>query len=133
MKVLGVVGGPRRTGNTARLVEEVLAGARDAGHETHVFYLAEMELGPLGHDGQKYEYPEDGFYVERAEKVKRGYTAYTHWATLGPNATAFTDSVASAGTYKYRVQAFKSAAVSEYSNEVSVRTREPKSNPGVAE
>ena len=61
MKVLGVVGGPRKTGNTARLVEEVLAGARDSGHETHVFYLSEMELGPLGHDGERYVYPEDGF------------------------------------------------------------------------
>jgi multimeric flavodoxin WrbA len=61
MKVLGVVGGPRRTGNTARLVEEVLAGARDAGHETHVFYLGEMEMGPLGYDGEGYVYPDDGF------------------------------------------------------------------------
>ena len=61
MKVIGVVGGPRKTGNTARLVEEVLAGAREASHETHIFYLSEMEIGPLDHDGGGYVYPEDDF------------------------------------------------------------------------
>jgi multimeric flavodoxin WrbA len=61
MKVIGVVGGPRRTGNTARLVEEILAGAREVGHETRIFYLGEMEIRPLGHDGERYVYPEDDF------------------------------------------------------------------------
>jgi len=61
MKVIGIVGSPRRAGNTAKLVEEVLAGAREAGHETRVFYLAEMKLGHLGHDGDGYVYPEDDF------------------------------------------------------------------------
>ncbi|HUV33912.1 MAG TPA: flavodoxin family protein, partial [Candidatus Desulfaltia sp.] len=61
MKIIGVVGGPRKTGNTARLVEEVLAGAREAGHETHRFYLGEMEIRPLDHDGGGYVYPEDDF------------------------------------------------------------------------
>ncbi|MBN2334809.1 flavodoxin family protein [Candidatus Bathyarchaeota archaeon] len=61
MKVIGVVGGPRRGGNTARLVEEVLAGAREAGNETHVFYLCDMDVRPLEADGDGYLYPEDDF------------------------------------------------------------------------
>lgn len=61
MKVIGVVAGPRKTGNTARLVEEVISGANEAGHETMVFYLSEMDLNPLGADENGYVYPEDGF------------------------------------------------------------------------
>jgi len=44
MKVLGVVGGARREGNTSRLVEEVLNGAREAGHEIILFRLADMDI-----------------------------------------------------------------------------------------
>ncbi|MCW4051333.1 MAG: flavodoxin family protein [Candidatus Bathyarchaeota archaeon] len=61
MKVLGVVCGPRKTGNTARLVEEVLAGASEAGHETKIFYLSEMEITPLKAGDDGYIYPDDGF------------------------------------------------------------------------
>ena len=61
MKVLGIVASPRKNGNTARLVSEVLKGAMDAGHETLLFYLSDMEIKSLevGDDG--YSYPEDGF------------------------------------------------------------------------
>lgn len=61
MKVIGIVAGPRKTGNTARLVEEVLAGAESMGHETLVFYLSELDVAPLGADANGYVYPEDGF------------------------------------------------------------------------
>lgn len=61
MKVVGIVAGPRKTGNTARLVEEVVSGAKDVGHETLMFYLSEMEVAPLGADEDGYVYPEDGF------------------------------------------------------------------------
>ncbi len=61
MKVIGLVGSPRRDGNTARLVEEALAGARDAGNETHVFYLSDMEIRPLEYGEDGYVYPEDDF------------------------------------------------------------------------
>ena len=61
MKVLGVVAGPRRGGNTARLVEGVLAGAAESGHETHIYYMSDMDVSPLMHDGEEYVYPEDDF------------------------------------------------------------------------
>ena len=61
MKVVGIVAGPRKTGNTARLVEEVIAGAGMAGHETLMFYLSEMDVAPLGADEDGYVYPIDGF------------------------------------------------------------------------
>jgi len=61
MKILGIVAGPRKKGNTATLVEETLEGAKDAGHETILYYLSDLEIKPLeaGKDG--YVYPEDGF------------------------------------------------------------------------
>jgi multimeric flavodoxin WrbA len=61
MKVVGVVAGPRKNGNSARLVEEVLAGAREADHETVVFYMSEMQIHPLEADEKGYVYPADGF------------------------------------------------------------------------
>jgi multimeric flavodoxin WrbA len=61
MKVLGIVAGPRRKGNTAVLVEEVLAGAREAGNEAVIFYLGDMDINPLGEADVGYLYPDDGF------------------------------------------------------------------------
>ncbi|MCW4013922.1 MAG: flavodoxin family protein [Candidatus Bathyarchaeota archaeon] len=61
MKVIGIVAGPRRTGSTARLVEEILAGAKGSGHETHVFYMGEMDIKPLEADEHDYVYPDDDF------------------------------------------------------------------------
>ncbi len=61
MKVVGIAAGARRDGNTARLVEEVLAGAREAGNETHVFYLCDMDINPLEYGEDGYIYPEDDF------------------------------------------------------------------------
>jgi multimeric flavodoxin WrbA len=61
MKVLGIVAGPRKKGNTARLVEEVISGAESAGHETHIFYMSEMKVNPLDVDEKGYLYPGDDF------------------------------------------------------------------------
>ena len=61
MKVLGVVGGPRRAGNTVRLVEAVLEGAKEAGHETVLFKLAELDIGHLGDSDGEVAFPEDDF------------------------------------------------------------------------
>ena len=61
MKVLGIVAGPRKTGNTARLVEATLAGAKEAGHETVLFYLGDMQINPLTDAADGYGYPDDGF------------------------------------------------------------------------
>lgn len=44
MKVVGVVGSPRRGGNTEILVETVLAGAAGAGAKTEVYRLNELNI-----------------------------------------------------------------------------------------
>ena len=43
-KVVGFVGSPRKSGNTSRLVEEILKGAEDNGADTRIYYLEEMEV-----------------------------------------------------------------------------------------
>lgn len=42
MKVIGIVGSPRKNGNTNILVQQVLEGAAEAGAETRTFILNEM-------------------------------------------------------------------------------------------
>ena len=45
-RVLGVVGSPRRGGNTETLVDEVLWGAEEAGALTEKVILSELEIAP---------------------------------------------------------------------------------------
>jgi len=47
MKVVGFVGSPRKGGNTDTLVEQILAGAADADHETEKVYLTDYALTPI--------------------------------------------------------------------------------------
>lgn len=44
MKAIGIIGSPRKGGNTDRLVNEVLAGAAEQGAETSVFHLNELTI-----------------------------------------------------------------------------------------
>lgn len=44
MKVVGFVGSPRKSGNTAAVVNEVLRGAQDAGAVTSVFHLNQLSI-----------------------------------------------------------------------------------------
>lgn len=44
MKAIGIVGSPRKTGNTSMLVNEALRGVQEEGSETKVFYLNEMQI-----------------------------------------------------------------------------------------
>jgi multimeric flavodoxin WrbA len=81
MKVLGIVAGPRKTGHTARLVEETLRGAEEAGHETVLVYLSEMEIKPLDEGENGYSYPVDGFnelmpYIESMGALVFGTPIY---------------------------------------------------------
>jgi multimeric flavodoxin WrbA len=46
LRVLGIVGSPRRGGNTEILVDEVLAGAREAGASTEKVILSELDILP---------------------------------------------------------------------------------------
>jgi multimeric flavodoxin WrbA len=42
MKVIGIVGSPRKSGNTDTLVQEALEGALQAGHSVEKYYLSTM-------------------------------------------------------------------------------------------
>ncbi len=44
MKVVGFIGSPRKSGNTAALVEEVLRGARDNGAETAAYNINQLKI-----------------------------------------------------------------------------------------
>jgi multimeric flavodoxin WrbA len=46
MKVLGIVGSPRKNGNTEILMKESLKAAQDAGCETELFLIAEKQVAP---------------------------------------------------------------------------------------
>lgn len=46
MNVIGFVGSPRKGGNCEILVRQVLAGAEEAGDNTTIFYLDEMDIEP---------------------------------------------------------------------------------------
>jgi multimeric flavodoxin WrbA len=43
-KVLAFVGSPRKSGNTSRLVEEILSGAEDTGAEVTLYHLEDLEI-----------------------------------------------------------------------------------------
>lgn len=46
MKVLGIVCSPRSDGNTARIVESILDGARNRGAETQIIYFDNLKVNP---------------------------------------------------------------------------------------
>ena len=46
VRVLGIVGSPRRRGNTETLVDEVLAGAEEKGAATEKVILSELDISP---------------------------------------------------------------------------------------
>ncbi len=46
MKILGIVGSPRKNGNTEILMNEVLKVCREAGFETEMFRMSEKSVAP---------------------------------------------------------------------------------------
>ena len=46
MKVVGIVGSPRKGGNTEIVMKEALKAVQDAGGETEMFLLADMDIAP---------------------------------------------------------------------------------------
>ena len=46
MSILGIVGSPRRGGNTEILVDEALAGAKEAGHSAEKIILSQHDINP---------------------------------------------------------------------------------------
>lgn len=49
MKILAIAGSPRRGGNTDLLLEEAIAGARDAGGKIERVTLCELQIAPCRH------------------------------------------------------------------------------------
>ncbi|MHA1443983.1 MAG: flavodoxin family protein [Candidatus Hodarchaeales archaeon] len=45
-KILGIVGSPRRGGNTDLLVDEILKGAKESGAETEKVFLYKLKINP---------------------------------------------------------------------------------------
>ena len=50
MKVLALIGSPRKQGNSDILADQVLQGARDAGVETDKTYLDDMRISQPFHN-----------------------------------------------------------------------------------
>ena len=55
MRVLGIVGSPRKSGNTEILMNEVLNVAREAGCETELFLMSEKQVAPCDACGTCFE------------------------------------------------------------------------------
>jgi multimeric flavodoxin WrbA len=55
MKVLGIVGSPRKNGNTEILMNEVLKVAHNAGCETEIFLMSEKKVAPCDACGTCFE------------------------------------------------------------------------------
>jgi len=71
---------------------------------------------------------EEGFKIER----KSGSNPFSQIATVGNEVTAYNDNGLSGSTmYVYRVRAYRSGLLSDYSNEASATTSEPTEDPNV--
>jgi multimeric flavodoxin WrbA len=55
MRILGIVGSPRKNGNTEILMNEVLGVARKAGWETETFLISEKQVSPCDACGTCFE------------------------------------------------------------------------------
>jgi titin len=85
--------------------------------------LSSSRIGLLWTDNSS---SEDGFKLERSSDG----VSFSEIATLGPNATSYTDTGLTAnGTYSYRVRAFAAARLSDYSNVAQATTGPPPAAP----
>ena len=65
MKVLGILGSPRRGGNTEILLDETLRGARDRGGSCEKLVLRDLKIAPCL---EIYEWPRR---LRRKRKLER--------------------------------------------------------------
>ncbi len=91
MRLLGLVGSPRKGGNTDIVVDRILAGANDSGHLTEKVYLYELSISPcidcrgckkgslqcLVNDDMKMLYPK----LEEADVIVFGTPLYWYGPT----------------------------------------------------
>ena len=81
MKILGIVGSPKKAGNTAKLVEAVLDGAHGAGHDTTICYLCDFNISPLMAENDTISYPQDDMtklypFIESMDALVLGTPIY---------------------------------------------------------
>ena len=81
MNILGIVGSPKKAGNTALLVEAVLEGAYEVGHDTTICYLCDFDIAPLVAKNDFISYPQDDMvklyqFLERMEALVLGTPIY---------------------------------------------------------
>jgi multimeric flavodoxin WrbA len=55
MKILGIVGSPRKNGNTEIMMKEALKVTRDAGFDTEMFLMSEKQVAPCDACGTCFE------------------------------------------------------------------------------
>jgi multimeric flavodoxin WrbA len=46
MKILAIQASPRKKGNTNRVLDEMIKGAEDNGHEVIKYYVQDMDIQP---------------------------------------------------------------------------------------
>jgi multimeric flavodoxin WrbA len=81
VNILGIVGSPKKAGNTARLVEAILEGAREKGHDTTICHLCDYTLSPLDAENDVIRYPQDDMtrlypYIESMDVLVLGTPIY---------------------------------------------------------
>ena len=65
MKILALQASPRKNGNTNRVLDEMIKGAEDNGHEVIKYYLEKMDISPCSGceicaNGKDCRYEDDG-------------------------------------------------------------------------
>ena len=96
MKVVGIVGSPRRDGRTNRLLDAVLEGAKSVGAATRKIYLVDYQIRPFTGSGgadQAHRYcPEDlSTLCEGADAIALGAPVY--WGDISGLTKDFMDTV----------------------------------------
>jgi len=76
MKILALVGSPRRQGNTAILVDEILLGAKAGGHEAEKIRLYDYEILPCL-DCRRCKRSEEGFTCHLKDGMQEIYPQLT--------------------------------------------------------
>lgn len=68
MRIVGIVGSPRRRMNTDTLVREALGGAASLGASTEVFYLNQMDIRPC-QACRRHPAPNHCFFFDDMQKI----------------------------------------------------------------
>ena len=91
MKVVGLVGSPRKNGNTAALIKKAMEGAEAKGAETQLFYLNELNLrgcqGCYGWQMRCKRRYELDLYGHRRSRCRNNWFTHLFWKIFGAIST----------------------------------------------